>query len=456
MRPARPQNFRLSGTTPRDHVKIRRILATAVAVAVTTPAALLSATPAFADSKPAAETQAAPTVEELEKAADAAQKAYDKAVAAEKAGIVVLKAALSPEAPLAVAAKAARKKADDAAAARTAADQAVTDAKTALAALPDTATDAERTEAEKAVTDAETAAATAATAETAAETEATEAEDASNDARVAAARAYGVLQKAADDALAVKTAADEALAKAREEEGGPDCVPANLRATVTGLPASVVSGTSTTFSLRVKNGTEKTLDAVTTYAYVHTTDASGLKTTDGYMHLQWSTAASPKWHAVAKDHRIGVGPMKAGAQTDVKLRLTADAKAPAGHGVVLTTVDYVNKDGSCGGNTGMDTWAFEVKAAGSGSGTSGGTGTGGSTGSTGGAGSTGGDKTGSAGTSGQQAQGSASDDASTGGGLASTGSSDATVPLGIAGAAAVALGGAAVLVVRRRKAGAGA
>ncbi|GAA3018952.1 hypothetical protein JCM13580A_30340 [Streptomyces drozdowiczii] len=441
-------------------MKIRRILATAVAVAVTTPAALLSVTPAFADSKPAAEAQAEPTIEELEKAAAEAQKVYDKAVAAQKAGYEVLETALSDEAPLAVAAKAARKKADDAAAARIAADQAVTDAKAALAALPDTATDAERTEAEKAVTGAETAAAAAATAEADAKTAATEAGTTSDDARVAAARAYGVLQKAVADALAVKTAADEALAKAREEEGGPDCVPANLRATVTGLPASVVAGTSTTFSLRVKNGTGKTLDAVSTYAYVHTTDASGLKTTDRYMHLQWSTAASPKWHAVAKDYSIGIGALKAGAQTDVRLRLTADAKAPVGNGVVLTSADYVNKDGSCGGDPGMDTSAFTVKAAGAGSGTTGGsgtgTGTGGSTGSTGGAGSTGEDKAGSTGTSGQQAQGSASHEASTGGGLASTGSSDATVPLGIAGAAAVALGGAAVLVVRRRRAGAGA
>ncbi|WP_405937946.1 LPXTG cell wall anchor domain-containing protein [Streptomyces sp. NBC_00726] len=436
-------------------MKIRRILATAVAVAVTTPAALLSVTPAFADSKPAAEAQAKPTIEELEKAAAKAQKAYDDALAAQKAGYEVLEKALSPEAPLAVAAKAARKKADDAAAAKTAADEAVTDAKAALAALPDTATDAERTEAEKAVTDAETAAATAATAQAEAETAATEADTASDDARVAAARAYGVLQKAVADALAVKTAADEALAKAREEEGGPDCVPANLRATVTGLPSSVVAGTSTTFSLRVKNGTAQTLDAVTTYAYVHTTDTTGLKTTDGYMHLQWSTAASPKWHAVAKDHRIGIGALKAGAQTDVKLRLTADAKAPAGNGVVLTSAEYVNEDGSCGGAPGGETAAFTVKAAGSGTGTTGDTGTGtggttGSTGSTGDTGSTG--STGSTGTSGTQAQGSAS----TGGGLASTGSSDATVPLGIAGVAAVALGGAAVLVVRRRKAGAGA
>lgn len=428
-------------------MKIRRTLATAVAVAITTPAVLLSVTPAFADSKPAAESRAKPTIEELEKAAAEAQKAYDKALAAKDAGYEELKTALSDKAPLAVAAAAARKAATEAAAAKTAADQAVTDTEAALADLPDTATDAERTAAEKAVTDAETAAATAATAKTEADTKATEAGTASDDARVAAARAYSVLQNALADALAAKTAADEALTKARDEEkGGQDCVGADLRAAVTGMPASVTAGTTTTFSLRVDNGTKQTLDAVTTYANVHTTDTTGLKTTDGSMHLQWSTAASPKWRAVPADHLIsGLGPLKAGAHTDVKLRLTVDAKAPAGNGVVLTSADYVNKDGSCGGGAGMDTYAFTVKAAGSKTGTTGGTGDGAGTG-TGTAGTTG-----STGGSGQQAQGSVSDDSVTaGGGLASTGASDATVPLGLAGGAAVVLGGAAMLVVRRR------
>lgn len=431
-------------------MKIRRILATAVAVAVTTPAVLLSVTPAFADAKPAAHTQAKPTVEELEKAQAEAHEAYDKALAAKTAAYEVLKEALSDTAPLAVAADAAQKAADEAGTAKTAADQAVTDAKAALDALPETATAEERTAAETALTGAEATAATAAAAKTAADTKAKEAGTASDDARVAAARAYSLVQNALADALAAKTAADEALTKAREEENeNQDCVAEpGLTAVVTGLPDSVVAGTTTSFSLRVGNSTKQAMHDVLAYANVHTTDKSGLKDTGKFMHLQWSTASSPKWHNLGADHHIdGLGPLKAGAHTDVKLRLTADAAAPAGNGIVLTSADYANEDGSCGGNPDIDMYEFDVEAAKPAtekpeptkSGTTG-TGTSGTTGTSGG--------------SDPAAQGTASGNpVTTGdGSLASTGSS-ATSQLGLLGAAAVALGAAAMFVVRRRKAG---
>ncbi|NEE28496.1 peptidase, partial [Streptomyces sp. SID7982] len=130
-------------------MKIRRVLATAVALAVTTPAALLSVSPAYADAKPAAQTQekqSKPTIEELEEAAAEAQKAYDKAAQAKADGHVELERTLDALSevggthPLAVAAAAAEQAAKDAAAAKTTADQAVTDAKAALDALPEDAT----------------------------------------------------------------------------------------------------------------------------------------------------------------------------------------------------------------------------------------------------------------------------------------------------------------------------
>ncbi|MFE0019325.1 hypothetical protein ACFWXH_31055, partial [Mesorhizobium sp. NPDC059054] len=73
-------------------MKIRRILATAVAAAVTTPALMLSVTPAFADEKPASQTQEKPSIAELEKAAAAAKAVYDDAVAAEKAAYAAVEA----------------------------------------------------------------------------------------------------------------------------------------------------------------------------------------------------------------------------------------------------------------------------------------------------------------------------------------------------------------------------
>ncbi|MFE7309864.1 peptidase, partial [Streptomyces sp. NPDC057546] len=80
-------------------MKIRPILATAVATAVTMPALLLSVTPAFADEKPAAQTQDKtqdkPSIAELEKAAAAAKAAYDDAVKAESAAEAALETILS-------------------------------------------------------------------------------------------------------------------------------------------------------------------------------------------------------------------------------------------------------------------------------------------------------------------------------------------------------------------------
>lgn len=436
-------------------MKIRRVLATAVALAVTTPAALLSVSPAYADAKPAPQTQekqSKPTIEELKEAAAEAQKAYDKAVEAEAAGRVEVDKALDDLSevdgthPLAVASAAARQAAKDAAAAKTAADQAVTEAKAALDALPETATEEERTAAETALSEAEATATTAATTKTAADAAAAEAREKLDDARIAAVRAYGVLQKALEDARAVKTAADAALAKAIKEgegEEGEDCEPElDLTSKVTGLPDKLVAGTSTDFSLRVTNGSDRHMDEVLAFVSVHATDKSGLKDTGKFFRLQWSTKSAPKWQNAEPDDYIdGVGALKPGAHADVKLRLTLDKATPAGNGVAFFAADFFNEDGSCGGAPDLDMYEFDVKAAGSKPG-----------------------KTEDVkpsttprpGNTGTTPQGSASGTpASTGtnGSLAATGSSSATTSIALAGGAAVLLGAAAVFVVRRRKTG---
>ncbi|WP_030751488.1 hypothetical protein [Streptomyces sp. NRRL F-5135] len=357
-------------------MKIRRVLATAVAAAVTTPVVLLSVTPAFADAKPPAAARAQqqgerdkPSIEELEKAAEKAQKAYDDAVAAKAAAYVVLKAALSDDAPLAVAAKAAKEEAAAAAVAKENADQALADAQAALAALPETATDEEKAAAEKAVTDAEAAARSAEDAKAAADEKAATAQEAADDGRVAAAREYAKYQDAPEEALKAKEAADKALADAKEEAAEPeepDCVPEpKLSTVVTGLPSKIVAGSTTDFSLRVTNGTDRTLDEVSPFVYFHATDKSGYKVIDDAFHLQWSTAASPAWKNVEMGGYAGsVSPLKAGAHADVKLRVKVDAKAPAGEGLALVAGDYVNDDESCGGNFSTE-YAFELLAAGS-------------------------------------------------------------------------------------------
>ncbi|MFF3032815.1 LAETG motif-containing sortase-dependent surface protein [Streptomyces rubiginosohelvolus] len=439
-------------------MKIRRVLATAVALAVTTPAALLSVSPAYADAKPAAQTQekqSKPTIEELEEAAAEAQKAYDKAVEAEAAGRVEVDKALDDLSevdgthPLAVASAAARQAAKDAADAKTAADQAVTEAKAALDALPETATEEERTAAETALSEAEATATTAATTKTAADAAAAEAREKLDDARVAAVRAYGVLQKAVEDARAVKAAADAALAKAikeaeeGEEDGeGEDCEPElepDLTSKVTGLPDKLVAGTSTDFSLRVTNGSDRHMDEVLAFVSVHATDKSGLKDTDKFFRLQWSTKSAPKWqNADAHDYIDAVGALKPGAHADVKLRLTLDKATPAGNGAAFFAADFFNEDGSCGGAPDLDMYEFDVKAAGS------------KPGKTEDAKPSTAPRPGNTGTT---PQGSASGTPATTGSLAATGSSSATTSIALAGGAAVLLGAAAVFVVRRRKTG---
>ncbi|MFJ5221695.1 LAETG motif-containing sortase-dependent surface protein [Streptomyces sp. NPDC088400] len=436
-------------------MKIRRTLATAVVAAVITPVVLLSVTPALADAKPSAASQAQqdaqdkPSIEELEKAAEKARKVYEDAVAAEKTAKAVLDAALSDDAPLAVAAKAARKDAADAATAKTNADKALADAKAVLAALPETATDEEKANAEKAVTDAEAVALAAGDAKTAADAKAATAGKAVDDARVAAARAYYKAQKAKDEALKAKNAADKALADAKEEaeeeeEGGPDCVyEGELSTVVNGLPSKIVAGSTTDFSVRVTNGTDRTMGEVSPFVYFHATDKSGYNVIDEAFHLQWSTAASPTWKKVEEEEYAGsISPLKAGAHADVKLRLKVDAKAPAGDGLAFVAGDYFNDDESCGGNF-LTEYAFDLLAAGSAVGEVGDAGPGKTTPRT---------------PNTKPQGGTSSTPVSSGtpaatGSLANTGSSSALPQFAAAAGAAVALGAGAVFVVRRRKAG---
>ncbi|MCX4653066.1 LPXTG cell wall anchor domain-containing protein [Streptomyces microflavus] len=421
-------------------MKIRRVLATAVAIAVTTPAVMLSVTPAFADTKPAAQPQAKPTVKELEKAAAEAQKAYDEAVAAEEAAYQAVEDAVSETAPLNVAAEKARKAADEAATAKTTADEAVTDA---LDDLTEAATDAEREAAEKALAEAKAAATAAATTAETAEADAKAALKLSDDARREAFKALGKAQDATKQTLAAKTAADAALARAKEEEnqGGGECLDEpGLTTVVTGFPSKVTAGTATTFSVRVTNGTDKDMEKVLTYASVHATDKSGAKDIAKYLKLKWSSASSPKWKTVDGDLYIDtIGALKRGEHGDIKLRLDVDAKAPAGQGLTFIAGDYFNKDG-CGLTPDAAVNKFDIKAA---------------------AGKptpkpdpkpT---KTAAAG-SGVTPQGSGSSVPvnTTNGSLAATGSSDATAQIALAGGAAVVLGAGAMFLVRRRRTGA--
>ncbi|MEV3989560.1 LPXTG cell wall anchor domain-containing protein [Streptomyces sp. NPDC049837] len=408
------------------------MLATAVVAAVTTPAVLLSVTPAYAEVPPPvgrsfAGNAAKPSLKELEKAAAEAQKAYDAAVAEEVAALQALIDEQSDEAPLAVAAVTAAKEAKAAATAKEAADKALAEAQAALKELPETATEAERAQAEKDVADAQAAAEAAARAKDAADAKAEAADTARDDALVAASRRIHLARQEKAKALAAKEAADKALAEAREEAEAGACVAEDrLTVTATGLPAKVTAGTTVDFTVRVTNGTDRTLDEVWPYVEV---EAGG-----DLLDVQWSTAASPAWQDVDADHYAGaVDKLAPGAHADVKLRVKTDAKTPAGPGVASLAADYANDDKSCGGTPEFYEYAFDVVAAST----------------------TPAPTTTPTATPDPQPQGTTSPlpvtTTPSPGTLAATGASSAT-PLALAAGAAVALGAGTLFAARRRKA----
>ncbi|SEC74982.1 hypothetical protein [Streptomyces sp. TLI_105] len=441
-------------------MKIRRILATAVAAAVTTPVVFLSAAPAFADTKPSTSTQKPasgeedpeedmPSIEELKAAVALAQKEYDEAVADLGKATEDLKALDKDDNPLVVAVAEAKKAADEAAAAKTAADEALAQAEQAVKDLPVDATEEQKAAAAAAVTAAKTVADEAAGKKTAADAKLTEATAALTTAKGAAERVLKLAEK-------VKKAAEEKLAEAKEElefaesiEG--ECADeAPLKVALTG-PKKVTAGKSTAFSLRVTNDTGRTLDAVE--AYVNALRApepdevidEDTDLTDRLITVEWFSAGDQEWKSFGEDlDAIEIGKLAKGGHADVKLRLTVDADAPAGKGMAFAFSAYENNDGSCGTGDDFSTLDFEILAADKGDKpkpkptdtptpaptvT-----TGGNTNTT------------------QQGGSSATP---VNGTLAATGAND-TLPLGFAAAGAVVLGAGALVVARRRKAGADA
>ncbi|GGU92668.1 hypothetical protein GCM10010275_32310 [Streptomyces litmocidini] len=444
-------------------MKIRRILATAVAAAVTTPVVFLSAAPAFAETKPSASTQKPatheddpdedmPSIEELKAAVALAQKEYDEAVADLDKAMADLKALDKDDHPLRVAVAEAKKAADEAAAEKTAADAALAKAKQDEQAVKDRpeATDQEKADAAAAVTAAQTAVDEAAAAQTAADEKLAKAGTALGDASVAASRVVGLAQK-------VKKAAEEKLAEAKEElefaeEMEGECADeAALKVALTG-PGKVTAGKSALFSLRVSNETGRNLDAVEAYVNALRAPESDDEVidedtdlTDRFIKVEWSSADHLEWTRFTENSpSIEIGKIAKGGHADVKLRLTVDADAPAGKGVAFAFSAYENNDGSCGTGDDFATLDFQIDAADKG------------------------DKpkpkptdtptpvpTATTGGNTNTTQQGGSSVTPVNGTLAATGAND-TLPLGLAAAGAVVLGAGALVVARRRKAGADA
>lgn len=421
-------------------MNLRRTLATAAVAAVTAPAVLLSAGSAFADTQAPAHAQQEPTFAELQKAAADAKKAYEDAVAAEKAGRAKVDAAMDAldldTHPLKAAVLAADKAVKAADAAKTAADKAVTDARTAL----DEATDeAGKAKAQEALDAAEAEATHAADAKANADSARKVARDAWDDARVAALREWGTVQKAAADARTAKEAADKALAAA------DTCVRVpGLTVLANRLPAKVVAGTTVDFSFTVANATDRTLDVDPMVFF----RLVAKNQEQHFMKVQWSNGTGWQTLDPQGSHLASVTAMKPGARTDVKLRMTLEAKAPATKAFALFAGDASDAYNPCVLGP-MKRYDFAVLPAGSKSGTIGDA------------------KPGKVAdrdrpapkpraaapqdTHAEPASALAADSS-----LAETGSSPAVPQLGLAGGAAVLLGTGAVVAVRRHRGTGGA
>ncbi|WP_369145884.1 peptidase [Streptomyces sp. R44] len=439
-------------------MKIRRILATAVAAAVTTPVVFLSAAPAFADTKPSptasqkpAKAQGdsdedMPSLEELRAAVALAQKEYDEAVVELDKATADRKALDKADNVLVVAVADAQKAVDAAAVKKTEADTALAAAEDAVKKLPETATDEEKQAAADAAAAAKVTATEAATAKTAADAKLTEAKAALTAAKDAADRVVKLAEK-------VKKTAAEKLDDAKEElafyeEIGEECKEdSSVKVAVTG-PKTVTAGQPTVFSLRVTNTSDHTLDAVNAFVNAVRLPEPGTDIDDETdfskyaIPVEWSSADVLEWTPISEEFQsIEAGKLAKGASYDVKLRLTVDAKAPAGKGILFGYGEWENNDGSCGIGKDYADLNFGILAADKG------------------------DKptpkpsettptpapstTGNTNTT----QQGGSSNTPVNGTLAATGAND-TLPLGLAAAGAVALGAGALVVARRRKVGA--
>ncbi|WP_432125333.1 LAETG motif-containing sortase-dependent surface protein [Streptomyces sp. bgisy082] len=432
-------------------MKIRRILATAVAAAVTTPVVFLSAAPAFADTKPSPASTQKPTAgddtlsthKELKAAVVKAQAKLD-ALEAEREQVLydlknnVLDPAL--EAKL----KAAEEAAKVAEETKEAADRKLIAAQETLDKLPETAGAEEKELAEKGLADAKKAVEEAVTAQTAADLSLKEVKTACSDARIALARRAQILNEEIE--LAEKELADAKKALEDFETIGQECADDKTVKVSLDGPEKITAGTSALFSLRVSNTSQRTLDEVEAYAFAAAMPDS-IEDEDffeEYITVEWSSADVLEWTPLTDDgNAIEVGELLKGGHYDVKLRLTVAPKTPAGPGVVFAMGAYENNDGSCGIGAEPGTAEFDILAA---KGdkpkptpTPSSTTTPAPVPTTGGTGTT--------------QQGGSSNTPVADGNLAATGSNDALPMIGLGAAGAVALGAGAVFVARRRKAG---
>ncbi|MET9774130.1 LAETG motif-containing sortase-dependent surface protein [Streptomyces sp. NPDC006367] len=224
---------------------------------------------------------------------------------------------------------------------------------------------------------------------------------------------------------------------------------AKVSATVKGLPGKIVAGDGYhPFELVVTNESKTEVKEIAFYAEVENYEIEETKFLSPHVDLEFKNPESGKWERIGNDEWAGdyfyfLEKLKAEASDSIDLRVSIDAKAPAGDAYSFAAGAYLdNVDGQECIATGWGQYDFQVLKPGSGNpapGTA-----------------TPSDKNGTDGKGGKPSvkrpQGNVSELPT--GSLAETGSSSALPMIGLAGGLAVVVGGGAVFVVRRRKAGA--
>ncbi|MER6417442.1 LPXTG cell wall anchor domain-containing protein [Streptomyces sp. NPDC001137] len=221
---------------------------------------------------------------------------------------------------------------------------------------------------------------------------------------------------------------------------------AKVSADIKGLPGKIVAGDGFhNFKLTVTNDAKTTVEGVAFYAEVENYELDESKYLSPYVDLEFKNPETGSWDRIGSDDWAGdyffyVQELKAGQSETVSLRVSIDAKAPAGDAYSFGSGAYLdNVEGQDCIAEGWAQYDFEVLKAGSAN-TDPGSATPSDNGGKGG--------------SVKKPQGEISDLPT--GNLAETGAGSALPVIGLVGGVAVVAGAGAVFAVRRRRAGAGA
>ncbi|WP_247197254.1 cell wall protein [Streptomyces sp. GESEQ-35] len=229
------------------------------------------------------------------------------------------------------------------------------------------------------------------------------------------------------------------------EDLDEDFTDAKVSADIKGLPGKIVAGDGYhAFELVVTNESSTDVEGVAFYAEIENYEIDEAKFLSPYVDLEFKNPESGSWDRIgnsewAGDYFFGVDSLKSKASQSVDLRVSIDAKAPAGDAYSFGSGAYLdNVDGQDCIAEGWAQYDFEVLKAGSAN-PDPGTAPPSDKGSKG---------------SVKKPQGSISDLPT--GNLADTGANSALPTIGLVSGVAIVAGAGAVFAMRRRKAGANA